>query len=379
MILTRREKGRNSDISLPLKIWRSNNGGTPYLIYDQYWPAVQSSESLKGWDIDHFHARRTRGELLPFTAFDHVTMSGSVTGTSDSYYSNDGTHYHDYSEVDQWRASNRWMMAEDIIRANMPEQYVMSRFVQGAAAKIYGNGHDTLTFLVELADVKELFVKTAKKLLTLRFPPNWRRLRITSEWLSTRYGWRTLIYDLQDLYKLTQSFQERKSRYSERSGDNFTSIVPETIDTWENGNHWIHNISNTIVVKVRGSVVADVTIPKLQFNPLQTGWELIPFSFVLDWFVSVGKVISALSFLSLKPEYVAAMGCSITVSRTATGSIVEYGDPKWSGTCFYNGSSKGELEYRLPCTVPLVPYFNVNLNPWKVFDLIALVIQQSRR
>ena len=51
-------------------------------------------------------------------------------------------------------------------------------------------------------------------------------------------------------------------------------------------------------VRVRSSSVIywdgkfDKVIDKVQLNPLQTAWELIPYSFVIDWFIDIGGWLS---------------------------------------------------------------------------------------
>lgn len=51
-------------------------------------------------------------------------------------------------------------------------------------------------------------------------------------------------------------------------------------------------------VRVRSSSVIywdnkfDKVIDTIQFNPLQTAWELIPYSFVIDWFIDIGGWLS---------------------------------------------------------------------------------------
>lgn len=65
-------------------------------------------------------------------------------------------------------------------------------------------------------------------------------------------------------------------------------------------------------------------------NPATTLWEIVPFSFIVDWFTNVGQVLNGMSDFA-----------GIELRETGIG-LYEVGDVSWSG---YNGryDSKGKL------------------------------------
>jgi hypothetical protein len=130
-----------------------------------------------------------------------------------------------------------------------------------------------------------------------------------------------------------------------------------------------------ILVELRGSVVADVEVPAFQFNPLQTAWEVIPLSFVIDWLVGIGRMLATWSFLSLRPNYVAAGGYRLTVKRDYSNDITQWLNG-WSGSNAMQASSTSVVEVRTPCQVPMTPHFQVRLNVAKIIDLVSLLIQR---
>jgi len=275
-----------------------------------------------------------------------------------------------------------WVVTSAEVEALLPP--LEQRFVQEAAAAIYANGHDTLTFLAELASVRDLFMSAGKKILGLG-PPKRRYLKVSrkikatvNDWLVYRYGWRTLVYDLQSLYKAIQNLNCERTRYSEKKGNTTSSTVITEWSTYQTPSYADHVKTDTITTGVRGAVVADITIPQFQFNPIQTGWELIPYSFVVDWFVSVGKALAAASFLVLQQNYSASVGHFAEVERQYT---MQHRDkttsPAAYGSWTQEGSCKAKIERRVPCSVPLSPQFRVNLNPGKIMDLLALVVQRT--
>jgi hypothetical protein len=250
-------------------------------------------------------------------------------------------------------------------------------YVTEAAAKIYSTGYDALTAIAELTEIRAMFMSATKKLWHLDFPKNWKTLR--SAWLEGRYGWRTFFYDLRSLDEAIRNFDETRTRHSERSGKQHTTSVlsSSTIDhtTW--GYDLVQE--TTSVISMRGSVVADITVPKFQFNPLQTGWELIPFSFVVDWFVNVGSALAAINFIAFSSNYSASKGYKITICReTTTANVWHNGGTSFDFLDFsfgMNARSEGMIEKRVPCGVPILPSFSVKLNAWKVVDLLALLSQ----
>lgn len=369
----KRRSESDSNPTLVMEVgWHKPKYGSATISYQIQRSQAMDERNFTGWDIPNFHARRRRGELMPMTPFIKFRSTGSAGGNYDVTHT-DGSR--NYNAPGNWMGHEAdWYLFENYVRSFCSSASLV--YVQEAAAKIYGSGHDTLTFLAELADVRRLFLSTGRKLIKLDIPKNWRNL--SSDWLATRYGWRTLLYDLQDLNKAIKSLHAKRTRYSERAGNTYSTTQTSEYTFSMTSGVYRGDIVDKATIGERGSVVADVDVPQFQINPLVTGWELIPFSFVFDWFVSVGKALAAWSFLSLSPTYVAATGLSIKVSRTLTGYPLSFSSTYKSGTWARWATAEAELLIRTPCTIPLLPRFNLRLNPMKVLDLLALIVQRWR-
>jgi hypothetical protein len=191
------------------------------------------------------------------------------------------------------------------------------------------------------------------------------------------------MYDIQDIHKALVHLDEARTRYSDRSGTTYSTTKQEAYVY----SKWLIDLDvqkiDKITTSIRGSVAADIEVPKFQFNPITTAWELIPFSFVLDWIVSVGKSIAAMSFMVLQHTYVASCGYRVTIERSfhaEIGGTHAEGDVEFvDGTHWQTGSSKLVLEKRTPCAVPYLPHFKLRLDALKVIDLVGLVVQRFRR
>jgi hypothetical protein len=329
---------------------------------------------MYGRDIDNFHARKERGELLPMTFFSYFEGIGSTEGSLDQIWDDGVTSNHQYSLTDTWAPEESWAIwgSSDLVNA-MPNNALA--YVQQAAAKIYGTGHDTLTFLAELTEVRTMFTGIIRKLLRLDLPPDRDYLYFINHWLEYRYGWRTLWSDILALNSALSSLDETRSRYSERSGTSYSYTDESTWDTDHITHVRTHTLTTKYNVGVRGAVAADVVIPKFQFNPIQTGWEIIPLSFVLDWLWNVGGALAAIRFLTLQTEYVASYGYRISFERSYNMETT-WSAEHWDINNAQSGESEGSLTRRYPCSIPKLPQIRINIDTFKVFDLISLVLQR---
>lgn len=341
---------------------------------------VVKVDTLKtlGWSIPGFHSKVRRGELLPHTPFEQFRQKSiSHAGVYDYTWWADSSHkdYLGYRCAPFWSAPNAgfFMATRNECLSYCRDAKI---FVSEAAAKIYSSGFDALTFLAEITSVHKMFRDLVKKIIRLDWPRNWRS--VSCDWLSWRYGWRTLIMDLQDLNKAISNLNAGRTRYSEKCGTMYrTTDFSSNEYAVSNRHTYIDQIDDRISISLVGSVTADIEVPEFQFNPLTTAWELIPFSFVIDWLISIGTTISSWSFLATQSAYTASCGYKIEITRTRSRSLGQTLDAWRSGTVQMEHAGTSTLEVRTPCSVPLKPHYLLKMNGFKVLDLLALIIQRK--
>jgi hypothetical protein len=348
-------------------------------MYDATCPVSHHYSEFVGWDIPNFHKRRRLGEMLPHTPWYQLTFDVSFPeGVWDYQYTSSGNLHHNY--ILNGAASHTFSIPNLATeRANMEALVPLTydKYVQEAAAAIYSSNYDLLTFVAELADVRHLFKETAKKLINLKLPKNWRQH--SSEWLSFRYGWRTLLYDIKNIEEMIANLDERRTRLSERRGNTISSFTTTQVDAeWP---YFTNQNINTVesVVKVTGSVNADIVLQAVQLNLFVTAWEKIPFSFVIDWFLRVGVWINAASFLVFETRYACSKGYHI---KRVVNFSEHFGAAKTGyvdGKIERNRRVETKLTVRTPCVVPVTPHLSWKLDGFKVLDLMTLVIQRFRR
>jgi len=370
--MERRHTEFNGNVSDYYELQAQTNLLAPYVSYRSAAVPLTVYEGwANGWEIGGFHRRQRNGELLPHTPYHAFRVTGSAAGTSNLIYDPPGPDWSKQWIVHgKWVPDTSWIVSYDELNALRPE--LERRFVDAAAAKIWQRGHDTLTFLTELRDVRKLFVDTVKRILGLKFPKDWRQM--SNDWLSYRYGWRVLLFDLNDLTDAIVNLSHTMVRLSEKTGDRSNSFtVTETTNSGFYTNR-VYRYTRQVEILRRGSVVADIAVPKFKFDLIQTAWEKIPYSFVFDWIINVGQYLSTLDFIWMSTDYTASVGCLVKMKKELF--ITTTLKPYCTGTEFCTASSSGELRWRVPTELSNRPHLNVKIDGLRLADLISLLFQR---
>jgi hypothetical protein len=332
--------------------------------------------SFSGRDIPKYHARLRAGELLPHLQYKHFSQEGNVSDARFDYIAfNEHPQPDCHCNYSGKAAIFDWVPSEEELLALVAQKADLSRLVQGAAAAIYSQGHDTLTFLAELNKTISLVTGALSRLIDLIYRKGFGQL-----YLEGRYGWRILYYDIQDISKVLQGLgEEKRKRFSQRVGES-QSGSSESVEhdiSWSSQSFKIvHN--DQWALSTRGAVTADISPPTFQFNPAITAWELTKFSFVFDWLVSVGTWLASLSFLILNEQHVASGGFRLDHMRFTTMQDLTSGeDHQASGG--YDAQCYTCLKVRTPMAVSYIPKLNIKLDVWKILDLLAIIFRLKRR
>lgn len=330
-------------------------------------------ENVYGENTPHYHLRVKRGELLPFTNW--TKFEGQWTGTA-SYKTISGGYKY-WWDPDYYFIGSLWEPTYTYIDSwvgGLALDY--ANYTQCAAAKIYSSGWDALTFAAELKSTISMFLTIGQSLLNLL------KGDLAGSWLQYRYGWRTLYYDLLDITKAIQSIDDGRKRYREACGGSFTDDRTIALPWNWTSSYGTVTVEAALSLSARSVVVADIEPPKVSFNPAITAWELVKYSFIIDWFVNVGQWLASMSFLIFSSGYEAGNGYKATLTSTASVTSVT---PKsgWTiTTCSTNQVTQAAMKKRWPTSVPYSLTTSTRLDVSRVIDLIALVFQrltQSRR
>lgn len=107
--------------------------------------------------------------------------------------------------------------------------------------------------------------------------------RLANNWLEFQYGWTPLMNDIYDLLKaLDDGLTRRGTRVGANSSENIS----------------IKGISGQARAGLKGTVRNEGLYNLNRYgllNPAQLAWNLLPLSFVFDWFVPVSRTLGALT------------------------------------------------------------------------------------
>lgn len=353
---------------------------------------------VKGVDVEGYHALVARGVLLPHTYFESFDYKADVAHGRRELMLTSGTTGEDLTSLLQDPNSytlNTVSGADsDLAAVNiaMVRDYAtdyQGELAQGAAANIYSKGFDVSTFVAELTDLRRMYngllddVLEIKRTIRKKLKNPKKIIKFMEDaWLELRYGWRPLMHELRSLDSAIREFDENRKRWSERVGttQRFT-VTHDPVINEALGFNYRKDISDFIEVSNRGSVTADVMPEQFRSNPAETVWEKIPYSFVVDWFYSVGTAIQANSLLLVADAVVASEGFQVKLERTMSGKAENFHVPSTGNyyrsinTPGTTGTITAKLQQRVPCSVSTLPYGKVSLKDSNAIDLAALLDQ----
>lgn len=318
----------------------------------------------------------------------------------------------------------QWAQARNLAVADPGRPASKADVLQAALAKAQTDAWDTATFLAEFGKTVEMMTTFKDRYIDhvnrvrAEAERRWRKRRnvalrlvdvFASVWLEYRYGLRPLVYDMQDMAesyrRLTEGVETPLARgWVTRSGDPSTKVATKNVAAWtvlgnpggakswkdpgvtpgqssigaEEFNTW-YTMTKVRERKVRATVGVAVTTRAItQFDPAITAWELVPFSFIADWFVNFGEAIAAFSpFATGLFKYATFVESDVTTVR-----LDAYAQLQQTSSLICTTTAPGISS--LSCTTEsyvrtvesnIAPTLNVriNLDAAKVLDLAALM------
>lgn len=257
-----------------------------------------------------------------------------------------------------------------------------------------GEGKSSVTMLANAAkDLFDLYryvrkgnLRGVKKIFSTRgikkkVSKHWKNKTAENRWLELTYGWSPLIGDITKAFKELSAQREAtlpviKVVYSTKAGDDFNPLGPliHPSETW----------NGTAVYKtacyfhVSSPKVREAAKWNLGNNPLLTAWELVPYSFVVDWFLPIGDFLT---------QFSASQGLTYI-----SGTSVMYAKGTASGSVTFKGQSSSDFKYVIHVpyrrsmfitdrivhgTRPIgLPVFTFGLNARRAVNALALVSQR---
>jgi hypothetical protein len=264
--------------------------------------------------------------------------------------------------------------------ANIDESEILALASMAESGKTVQSMLSIMGRLIRIAKAaRKLEVKTIMKELSPKEAAN--------RWMELRYAVRPMVYDVNGILSALQKKREVARRtYRGWASDSLshTDSVPDqgffyecTVDV---------NRKIEYEVSAREGVLCDVTIDELTIFGVdqlaESLWELIPFSFIVDWFANVGDTIAALtpdagvkqraSWVTVR-ENITALNSSGQIRNNSSWptSTVTCGAFEW-------GYKEQVLERFVDPSVSTWPQFKLRLDGFKLLDL-GIIARQILR
>lgn len=359
--------------------------------------------SLDGYDfeftechsIPHFRRKVREGALLPHLPFQQLKVhSASHISNFEkwkTYSSSDIEHAWGDGWVGELPSTTNIPVSSELLgfcNSRNPEQIIAQ-----ALAALYSRNWDGLTFVAEFRKTVGLFRQSFRRLIDLGrmlirgkvgfgFSLSSLPSKGFAGYLEYRYAWRTLLFDLESLSKAIEDMKEAdRSCYTERKGLSFTIHDVKTYPIGVVGEYSsVYTRTVDAQLSLRGSVSSKFRPSTVLANPFMTVWELIPFSFIVDWFIGVGTAIQAISGSFVNSERATSWGGYISGTVSGSNSPPVLTSSRWDSITL-TSSFDCQFEYavRVPAEPSYLPRLQWRLDDFKVLDLIAIWYQLVNR
>lgn len=169
---------------------------------------------------------------------------------------------------------------------------------QISALASLAEGRKTVDSMVALTRKVLTIARKAKKLDYRYFRKELSFKELSNSYMELRYALRPMIIDAAQVCNaLDESRLWKTVRSTARGYRTLTSELSDTADLGASDYTWTRDRKVRTVTTIRAGVLSDTKLSVTNVwgldQPIEAMWEIVPFSFILDWFFTIGDTIAA--------------------------------------------------------------------------------------
>lgn len=196
-------------------------------------------------------------------------------------------------------------------------------------------------------------------------------------WLEIQYGWKPLYQDVYNAFEALHKARTRPDYLVMRaSGSDSSYTESQTNGVTLTGNRASVRVNCRVHVSLSDQNQAILAANTAGItNPALVAWELVPFSFVADWFIPIGNYLDTVGTLSLTTFSNPVTSIKQDASRWFGGTYVE---PYWGPGAYvsveYGSCSMTEFQRLLISPSVSLPQFKNPFSLLHVANATALIV-----
>lgn len=207
-------------------------------------------------------------------------------------------------------------LGSDLVLSDLlPKEEINKSIVTSALAEANSGTYDLLTEVAELPETLKYLIGILRDFASALKAVRKREVEVkklfrnkkqtertayeladalASVWLQFRYAISPLAYSFNDVITTLEEYKRVFAKYRQREEDYAEPVEISGLDILS---HDDFVTSHKVFIKRSFSPedIVDALLSLLKVNPLATAYELIPLSFVVDWFLNIGDYITAMT------------------------------------------------------------------------------------
>lgn len=272
------------------------------------------------------------------------------------------------------------------VQGKVPPSYAQTAAYNRALSKMFDQVRtdiDLSVALAEHASTRRMLRSSLRVVDTIRriHPKHWHK-----NWLEYQYGWRPLVNDvyksLDELTNVAREYSRAVGTATERGYSlslrpNMWGITGFDSPEW---NAWTQRERISALYRLEPSFITKIGNWS-SLNPATIAWELLPYSFVIDWFIDVGGYLRNLETAFMMNQkfyhgYRTSTYKSLTTGVSAVGKERLPTQPGVHDIVDMKGWDERKSKNRTvlgSSIIPTLPHFHARLGATRMLSAAALL------